>query len=560
MTATTSDVLSSLWRLLRLAPRRSTALLAFLTAVTALGEGFGFALVVPLLGVVAGQEGGTGPLATLADLPLGVLLAGFVAVVSLRAGAETWRAVVAHDHAAAIVDTLRTRALSKLLHARWDYLSGTNRARAQAVLLTDIERVGYAGDLFAQGLRSGGLLVALGATALFAAPQAALLIASFGLLVAIVHAALSRDASRSGAAVTTAYERLTGQVQEALEKLRLVKSGGHEADILAHTDREVRLLRQGERAYAYGGAIARGVITVLAAILLVGTIAWLAGREAEPDWPVWIVLVALSTRVVPLLVALQQAWQQWVHERPALANAEALIAELSKVQEPSTTSPAPRLHTELRLERVTVVRKDRKVLDTIDLALPAGSVTAVEGRSGVGKTTLADVLAGMMAPDSGMVLLDGTPLAGGARVAWRSRVAYVAQDALFIPGTIRENLVWGSGGVEDAQVSRVIEQANARFVHDRPDSLEDRLAAGAHQLSGGEKQRLSLARALLRKPDLLILDEATSAVDPAGEAAIAESLRSLPKQCTVLIIAHRGRLTELADRRLLLSDGCLSEE
>ena len=554
----TSEPRPALVRLLAIVPFRLKATLGLLTVLTALGEGFGFALIVPLLTLLSGDTDASGWTAALIRLPTGVLLAGFVLVMIVRALAETWRAVAAHAFAARIVDTLRMKVLSRLLHAEWSHLSGENLPRHQAVLLTDIERIGYAGDMFAQGVRAACLLTSLGIAGLLIAPQAAIPVVFLGLVVAGVHALLSRGAARSGERVTRSYEQLTLLVQQNLDNLRLVKTAQRERPVLRQTEHEVAALRAGEKAYVMGSAIARGVLTVLAAVLLAGAIGWFAGREVSPNWPVWIVVVALGVRAVPLLVALQQAAQQWAHERPALTNVEQTLVALDKVQEPvptSKVSAAPRLRSMLELRDICVAHDGRTILDGVTLSVKAHTIAVVEGRSGVGKTTLADVVGGLIAPDTGALMLDGTEVRGAARAAWRAKVGYVDQRPALFSGTIREALTWGDADVSEDALQRALSQANAQFVHRRPGGLDAEIAFGAHRLSGGERQRLALARTLLRRPDLLILDEATSAVDPESEAAIAQSLRNLSQECTVLIIAHRGALTRLADRRFTLADG-----
>ena len=571
----TSDDGRNLARLSRLVPRRQTARLAALTALTALGEGVGFALVVPLLAVAAGRTASSGPLAMLADWPLSLLLAGFVAGIAVRVLAEGARALAAHDFAARIVDTLRGRALDALLHAEWRVLSGEDQPRNQAVLLVDIERVGYAGDLFAQGLRCLLLLAGLMLAGLLASPGALLVLAALALPVGAVHARFARRAAQAGETVTDAYETLALQLQETLDNVRLVKTTGNETSARDAVAGTVARLRRAERAYVRAGAMARGIVAMLAAGV-VAAIVWGAawwtsgeGARAAPDWPVWIALTALGVRAVPLLAAAQQVAQQWAHEMPALLHANRLIERFEGAREPAPAEvsgpavagdiddPHPRPGDRIVLEGVGVERDGRAILDGVCMELARGSIVALEGASGAGKSTLADVVGGLIAPDRGRVLLDGTMLEGGLRTAWRGRVAHVHQQPVLFAGSVRDNLRWAHRQADDARLRDALEAANAGFVHARPGGWTAPLAAGTHQLSGGERQRIALARALIGEPDLLILDEATSAIDAESEAAIMASLSALRERMTILVIAHRGRIADIADRRLTLSNGRL---
>ena len=141
---------------------------------------------------------------------------------------------------------------------------------------------------------------------------------------------------------------------------------------------------------------------------------------------------------------------------------------------------------------------------------------------------IADLLGGLVSPDRGRVLVDGVVLDGGARQGWRSRVAYVQQEAVLFSGTVRDNLLWAKPGASQAELDRALDRAAAGFVHDLPGGLDCPLGEGGRALSGGERQRIALARALLREPDLLILDEATNALDAASEAVIADAVTQIP--------------------------------
>jgi len=134
-------------------------------------------------------------------------------------------------------------------------------------------------------------------------------------------------------------------------------------------------------------------------------------------------------------------------------------------------------------------------------------------------------------------------------------VAYVQQDPVLLSASLRDNLRWAAPEADDAALMAALRAASAGFALDLPHGLDTMLGDGGRQLSGGERQRLMLARALLRDPALLILDEATSALDPENEARIAEALVGLKQRIAVIVIGHRGILTELADQRIPLEHG-----
>jgi ABC-type bacteriocin/lantibiotic exporter with double-glycine peptidase domain len=177
-------------------------------------------------------------------------------------------------------------------------------------------------------------------------------------------------------------------------------------------------------------------------------------------------------------------------------------------------------------------------------------MTGIIGKSGCGKTTLIDLIAGLQKAEQGTILVDGVILTPDLLPGWRSGLGYLPQDPFFIDGTIRENLIWDSGKeVSDEQIFQVLEQVNgAQLVSAQQHGLDTILANYQYHFSGGERQRLALARVLIRKPKLLLLDEATSALDPANEAQIMDCLVHLKREITIVFVSHRQNLRPYFDK------------
>jgi ATP-binding cassette subfamily C protein CydD len=178
----------------------------------------------------------------------------------------------------------------------------------------------------------------------------------------------------------------------------------------------------------------------------------------------------------------------------------------------------------------------------VDLELPAGSVTALAGESGAGKTTLARLLVGLARPETGRILINGCDLTMLAPDSWRSRLAWVPQVPYFTSGTLRENLLLGRPDADEHQINAALEAASAsQFIRQLPHGLDTVLGERGAGLSGGELRRLALARAYLCPADLVVLDEPTAGLDPENEHLVCEALEQLAKGRTVLVISHRER-------------------
>jgi ATP-binding cassette subfamily C protein len=196
----------------------------------------------------------------------------------------------------------------------------------------------------------------------------------------------------------------------------------------------------------------------------------------------------------------------------------------------------------ISLESISFSYPDgEKLFDGFNAIIKANSITGIVGESGRGKTTLIDLIAGLQKPDGGRILIDGNRLEEDLLQGWKAGLGYLPQDSFFIDGTLRENLVWDSGsGITDEEIWDVLEQVNAVHLVKRfRKGLDGFVVNYPFTFSGGECQRLSLARVLLRKPSLLLLDEATSSLDAENEAIIMEVLARLKEKITIVFVTHR---------------------
>ena len=200
------------------------------------------------------------------------------------------------------------------------------------------------------------------------------------------------------------------------------------------------------------------------------------------------------------------------------------------------------------------------ILSRLSLAIPARRITALIGPSGGGKSTIGDLLLGLLEPDAGEISVDGVPLGRDDLRAWRRSVAYVPQDVFLMHDTIRENLRIAVPTADEAAMWRALDLAQAgEFVRRLDFRLDTVVGPRGARLSGGERQRVALARALLMEPQLLILDEATSALDWENQNLIATAIEGLRGRMTIITVAHRPSMISFADWVLAIDGGRLVE-
>jgi ABC-type multidrug transport system fused ATPase/permease subunit len=248
---------------------------------------------------------------------------------------------------------------------------------------------------------------------------------------------------------------------------------------------------------------------------------------------------------------------------PAYEQLEDLRRQAAVLEEPQGGIKFQGLKEELRFDNVSFSYPGRKLsLDGIsDLSIKKNKMTALVGKSGAGKTTLIDLILGFYEQSAGQILLDGKDLANYDLNSFRRKVGYVPQDPQLFNTTVKENMLWSLPEVSEKDIWYACRLANAeQFVRELPEELDTILGDRGVRLSGGQRQRLAMARAIIRKPDLLILDEATSSLDTDSERLIQKSIDSLSGKMTIIVIAHRLSTIRNADYVYVIDEGRVIEE
>jgi subfamily B ATP-binding cassette protein MsbA len=247
----------------------------------------------------------------------------------------------------------------------------------------------------------------------------------------------------------------------------------------------------------------------------------------------------------------------------ALTRVEEFLSDEGKEFAPKSGVPFHGLKNEIQLQDIELQHsKDLKAaLKHLTVSIPKGATVAFVGASGAGKSTLLDVLLGLYAPTKGEIKVDGFNLKSFTTGSWRDRLGVVSQDSSVFNDTIEENILFGLENKSKEEIVEAAELAGLReFIETLPDKYDTIVGERGYRLSGGQRQRLALARALIRQPEILILDEATSNLDSHSEFLIQTALEKLHSKQTILIVAHRLSTIVHADRIYLLHEGSIAEE
>ena len=274
--------------------------------------------------------------------------------------------------------------------------------------------------------------------------------------------------------------------------------------------------------------------------------ALLVTTGAEESRALVAVFAVALARLIPEVRAIYAGLIQLRRAKPIADGMSGMLAHREAPEEDpcEAAGVAPRLRRELRLEGVWY-RYDEAgpdVLEDVDLVLPARGTLALVGQTGCGKTTLADLMAGVLVPTQGQVTIDGEELTPARASAWRAGIGYVPQDVYMTEDSVRKNIAFGvdEDQIDDIRVRQAATEARIHeFVEGLSEGYDTVVGERGLAISGGQRQRVGIARALYRDPDLLIFDEATSALDTVTEASIMDALQGVSEGRTVVIIAHR---------------------
>ncbi|MCP5026053.1 MAG: ABC transporter ATP-binding protein [Actinomycetia bacterium] len=536
---------------------------AVLQVLQAVLAGIGLVLLVPLLTVVGVGGDEAGALAAPArfffetlGLPesLPVLLGVFVALVALREAVSFLSADVSNRLRVRYTADLRLRLFGAISRASWPFVARLRTSDTQHALQTEI---GAVSNTVFQLLRTANMLIMLVAYAvvtLIVAPTVALPLLGIALVVAVVGGPLVRRSRAHGSRLLVAQRGAGAITFDHLEGMREAKSFGAEERAIARFGDHLDETIASDVAFRRTQAAVSALLGVGSALVL-AALSWVAieGPAGDSLSPAsLIVLIYLFSRLIPSTISLLQTAQQIAHTSPAFESVTDLVrrAEAAREQEIDGEHRTIALLERLSLDgvRFRYGAEDPWVLDNIELGIEAGSLTLVTGSTGSGKTTLADVVMGLVEPEVGQVAIDGTVVDKSTVGAWRRATAYVPQYTFLFHGTIRDNLLLADPNATDEDLWRALEDAQvADRIRRMPGALDGEIGDGGHGLSGGERQRLALARALIRRPSLLVLDEATSALDPETEGRILDSVAALGPSTTVLAITHRESAAAYAD-------------
>jgi ATP-binding cassette subfamily C protein len=539
-----------------------------------LTESIGIALLLPTLQVAGFNMAGQGEAGRYAAMlsnafvaiglhPTLILLLGvFVTLVGARTVLGQIQSVGMYAIQQEVEHHMRRRLYHAIAEANWLFVCRSRASDFTHALTHEIYRIGNGTNLALVFTGEIVLLVLYMAIAFALSAGMTGLVLVSGALLTFVFRGRTHAIQTQGEEVSSTNKSLYSATIEHLQSLKAAKTyGAEERNFSIYSNLSADVVRanvEGARQQAIAATwFELGSVMILAVVL------YFSIRVLVVPAASILILLLLFARVMPRIMSAQQHYRAFVNSLPSFGNLLNIEARCAAAAEPAA-HPHDRLSLtrELAADCISFTYSEGRVaaVRDLNLVIPAGKVVALVGPSGAGKSTIADILMGLVLPDSGTLRLDGRPLGPEGVRGWRDQIGYVAPDTFLFHDTIRANLKWARPDASEDEMLAALRQASVfDFVAGLKDGLDTIVGDRGTMLSQGERQRLALARAFLRRPSMLILDEATNSLDSENEGRVLDAIESRRGELTVVLIAHRLSTIRWADLIYVVEGGKVVE-
>ncbi len=560
--------------LIKLMPKK-VSLALFLMVFVSLIQGISLILLIPLLGLVGlnTDQGSMGQFSTYAmyifktlgiQINLVNVLTLYVVAISFIAVLNRYQTLITAQIEFNFAAHIRKQLYSAIINSNWLFFSKMSSSNFAHALTNEIERIILGTNQFLLLISSSMILIVYMIIALKLAGILTGIVFIAGVIILFSLRRMTSKSRSSGEDISTTTQDLYFAILQQLEGMKTIKSFNIQTasvnEFSKQTNEVTRNYQSTIRNYA-DVKVLFDIGTVIILALMVLTLIEIVKLPIA----VLFLLIYIFVMMLPQFSVVQHSYQYFINMLPSYENVMKIQEKCEKNYELNKTvskSHISQLKDKIKFNNVSFQydNSDKFFINNLNMEIKAGETTALIGSSGSGKSTIADMVIGLIKPKEGTLTWDGILIDGKSSDNWRNQIGYVAQDTFLFNETIRFNLVLSKPEANDDEINSALKKASAYdFVSKLPQGLETVVGDRGVRLSGGEKQRLALARAFLRKPSLLILDESTSNLDSENENKILGAVDQYHGETTVLIIAHRLSTIKCADNIYLLENGEILE-
>ncbi len=545
-----------------------------LSIVVGLLDGFGLAMFFPLLEMI-GNEGapkgeGMGGLAFILDgfqllrVPLNIYtilttIAFFFILKGVFKFVEQFYNVVTQQY---FIKKLRYDSLEQLTNLKYEQFVSSDVGRIQNSLTGEIGRVSQAYRSYFMAVQSGILVSVYILLAVLTDPQFAVLVVMGGGMSNFIYSRIYKKTKETSQVITKGGHVFQGLLIQKVAFFKYLKATGTIRRFARQLHAAIDLIESNTRKIGLFNSIlaaTREPVVVIVVILVIFVQVTFFGRN------IGAILLSLMFfyRSLTALVQMQNYWNNFLNMSGSLSNITDFMDEMAKYQEATGGIAFDSFTKEIKLTEIHFSYGNQPFIQGLDLTIRKNETIAFVGESGSGKTTLVNMIVGLIPPVSGKIEIDGKKMADMDRSSFQSRIGYVTQEPVIFNDSIFNNVTFWDDPTERNRSrfwNALKWAAIDDFVKQQEQQENTVLGNNGIVISGGQKQRLSIARELYKDIDILVMDEATSALDSQTELAIKQQLDSLKGKYTIIIIAHRFSTIKNADRIVLMKQGAIEAE
>ncbi len=524
--------------------------------------GIGFLLVVPVIGFAIEPADISNPqLAFLVSLlpeirSLGVVLLVFFCIMLLNAALGYWQDVTSEAIEQKMLAGIRRDIYHAAMNANVTVIGRYHQADYTRTIIDEAETVTSTFDQLIDLVTLGFTLLIYTGICFYLSPGITAIAVILGMVLLLATVPLQGLIRRVGSKHLEASETLYRRASDQVKGIKHIKSSNTAQHHTTIFHAAIKSLSREELRYTSVTSLTQLVYSISSALVFC-ILAYLLMDVVNAELALVVILALVFSRIMPQVNRLRTIIQRIAYLKPRLEELYLRLELLNVHVDPPYVPIEFNLRDGIQLTNVSYQypESDNWALRHFSATLAPNQLVALTGTSGIGKSTLADILSGLVLPQEGEFTVGGTLIDSRSQIAWRGLVNYVPQTPFLIESSIRDNMnLLRRKPAEDVELRAVLEQAAADFVFELPAQLDTVIGDDGITLSVGERQRLEFARSLLGQRPVMILDETTSNLDPDNEAKVTATLQSLKHSRLIIIISHRPSVAVAADLIIAIND------
>jgi ATP-binding cassette, subfamily C, bacterial len=554
-------------KLLMQYPKR-TVLVLLCQLVGGLVEGLGIAAVLPVFSLLFSGEASDGLLTQIVErvfhffhMPLQIeTLLGFVIAAFLLKASLLFVSALQMGFATAYVARdLRQKLIYAYAAAKWPYFIRHSAGTQAYSVAAESQFASFAYTESCQLLAAGMRVMIYIFFAILVSWKVALAAMVSGGVTFLLLGGLVRAARRAAKRQILLLNRISSRLSDGLSGMKVLKAMGLETRLFPLLKSDIKNVMRAQRTVVLTKHGLDNMHEVLLVILVCSGM-YVMRDQLAINMEVTAVLVLFFAKTLREVNVLQKIWHKIAECSAGYCSVIHKISEAEIHNESFSGEKTPGFCSELELTDVSFAySSEQTILNQVNLSIPFGSMIAIIGPSGTGKTTLIDLIAGLLLPVSGELRVDGIPLFELDMHQWRRMIGYVQQENKLFHDTLLSNITMGEEQPDLERVHSALRMADAwNFISQMEEGIHTVAGEGGARLSGGQRQRIAIARALYHSQKLLLLDEITASLDKEAEAEICRVIASLKGKMTIVSISHQKGIVEVADCVYRLENGTLS--